>query len=227
MDRIFELLVSFLGGGFVTGIVTIFIQRNHKKKDEQRDLYKNLRDKLCHYKNDIDDILISFYRNTNMFFEKINIDNNNLRRIIEEVNQQTIDLNIQYNKCTSCNKYNENKCSHLNNAIDIINKNIDFTKKKHNEIKCKLHDFDINYWKKNNDIYNIINKYKNLINYLGLIKKQSKTLIKQIGIIDKYTFQLISLLQSNETKSNDIILHCHKLIEQINITIITLDKDNN
>ena len=59
------------------------------------------------------------------------------------------------------------------------------------------------------------------------MKNKSISLIKMIGEIDKYTLQLISVIQQNKIKGRDIVNHCIKLTEQISKAIIQLDKDNN
>ena len=181
MDSIFKLLVSFLSGSLVSGIVTILIQRNHKKKDEQRDLYKNLRSRLCHYKDDICNVLISFYKNTHQHCDLIDRNTDELDKKMHEVNQQMNLLKIQYKECTLCEVGKTGKCSHLvdsmNKLMDEIDKKTKAIKKEQEGIKQEAYNFENDYWQDNEEIYNIIDKHKNLASDLGIIKNKSILLI--------------------------------------------------
>ena len=230
MDSIFKLLVSFLSGSLVSGIVTILIQRNHKKKDEQRDLYKNLRSRLCHYKDDICNVLISFYKNTHQHCSIIDRSADKLRKKIDDINQQMNMLNIPYKECASCEIRKSAECSHIISSMKIMNeidKNTEAIKKEYEEIEQEASDFENEYWQKNEGIYNIIDKHKNLTSDLGLIKNKSILLINLIGEIDRNTLQIMPLIQKNKIESGDVIKHCNNLIGQIDKALMQLDKDNN
>lgn len=224
--NLFEMFVSFLGGSLTTGVVTALIQRNYQKKNEQREIYKSLRNRLCHYKDDIGDMLISFYKDTYLQCNLIDKRTNEINRKVNDTSHQIHVLSTQ-EECTSCENRNSDKCNFLASHICVIDKKIESIQKECNVIKQDLDNFENDYWQSNETIYNIVSKYKSLSNDLGLMKNKSISLIKMIGEIDKYTLQLISVIQQNKINGKDIVNHCIKLTEQISKAIMQLDKDNN
>lgn len=229
MERIFELLVSFLGGSLVSGIVTILIQRNHKKKDEQRDLYRKLRERLCHYKDDIGNMLILFYKNVHRHCGLTGRNVDKLTKKIDEVSQQVSMLNISYKECASCEIGKSTECSYAISSMELMNEIDEKTeaiKREYKEIEQESSDFENNYWQNNEEIYNVIGRYKNLTSDLGLIKNKSILLINLIGEIDRNTLRIMPLIQKSKIESDAIIKHCNILMGQIDKALMQLDKDN-
>ena len=224
--NLFELLVSFFSGSLITGIVTALIQRKYQKKNEQREMYKSLRNRLCHYKDDIGNMLISFYKDTYLQCNLTDKRSNEINRKVNDAIHQIHVLSTQ-EECASCENRNSDKCNFLAGHICVIDKKIESIRKECNGIKQDLDNFENDYWHSNEMIYNIVSKYKSLSNDLGLIKNKSISLIKMIGEIDKCTLQIISVVQQSKIQGKDIVNHCIKLTEQISKALMQLDKDNN
>lgn len=224
--NIFELLVSFFSGSLATGVVTALIQRNYQKKNEQREIYKSLRNRLCRYKDDIGNMLISFYKDTHLQCNLIDKRTDELNSKVNDTSHQIHVLSAQ-EECASCENRNSDKYNFLTSHICVIDKMIESIRKECNGIKQDLDNFENDYWQSNEAIYNIVSKYKSLSNDLGLIKNKSISLIKIIEEIDECTLQMISLVQQSKIKGIDMVNHCIKLTGQINKAIIQLDKDNN
>jgi|GEM_PF-4787119 len=223
--NLFKLLVSFFSGSLTAGVVTALIQRNYQKKNEQRGLYKSLRNRLCRYKGDIGDMLISFYKDTYLQCNLIDKRTDELNSQVNDTSHQIHVLSTQ--ECASCENRNSDKCNFLAGHICAIDKKIESIRKGLNGIKQDIDNFENDYWQSNEAIYNIVSKYKSLSNDLGLIKNKSISLIKMIGEIDECTLQMISVVQQRKIKGKDIVNHCIKLTEQINKALMQLDKDNN
>lgn len=224
MEHIVELLVSFLSGSLVCGVITLLIQRKYKKNDEQRDIYINLRKRLCHYKDDISNVLILFLKTTHQHCNFIDKNINELNKKIDKTSLQIKAFNIE-KECVSCENRNSDECSYFDDSMDVIDKKIESIQKGCNEIKKEAYNFENYYWQSNEEVYNIIGRYKSLSNDLGLIRNKSISFVNMIGEIDESTLQIISLVQ--ESKSNNIVNHFLKLIKQIDKTIVQLDQENN
>lgn len=173
-------------------------------------MYFQLRNKLCEYKNYLNDVIISYYNHSNHELYKLNQKTANIKNNIKRINEKL------------------NTCDIDKNNIDIINeikKEKESLETEYNSLMQDYKNLNLSETDKWYDtILSTIKKYKNLINNLGLMKYKSNLLIHYIGVIDKYTLELELLTPKNENNSNAIITHCSNIIKEIDYAIIELDK---
>lgn len=205
-----KALECIIGCGVLAILANTTIKRFFKNKDEQKKMYFQLRNKLCEYKNYLNDVIISYYNHSNHELYKLNQKTANIKNNIKRINEKL------------------NTCDIDKNNIDIINeikKEKESLETEYNSLMQDYKNLNLSETDKWYDtILSTIKKYKNLINNLGLMKYKSNLLIHYIGVIDKYTLELELLTPKNENNSNAIITHCSNIIKEIDYAIIELDK---